>query len=144
MVEDTANHPSVFAYGVGSEFSGDPNCAPSYDVEGCQYWKDFNSIASTIRTAMGSNKKLVTTATYQSSCSNPKLCNPTVPCIGHVINGEHAGADVDFWGVDIYSPGPGAAYLRQNIFAATKKAVLYARVWIHISANSPWHSPREI
>jgi hypothetical protein len=78
-------------------------------------------IASTIRQAMGSNAKLVTTATYQSSCTNLNFCNPAVPDIGHVINGEHAGADVDFWGVDIYSPGPGAAYLRQYVFAATTK-----------------------
>jgi len=121
-VEDTAHHPAVFAYGVGSEFGGDPNCASNGgDVRNCQYWKDFNTIASTIRQAMGSNRKLITTATYQSSCSNPKLCSPTVPCIGHVINGEHAGADVDFWGVDVYSPNPGAAYLRQNIFKATTK-----------------------
>jgi len=121
MVKDTASHPAVFAYGIGSEFAGDPNCAPSFDVSNCQYWKDFNAIASAVRQAMAGSMKLITTATYQSSCTNPRLCSTAVLDIGHVINGEHAGADVDFWGVDIYSPTPGADYLRHDIFKATSK-----------------------
>jgi hypothetical protein len=104
------------AYAVGSEFSGDPNAAPT-----SPYWSDFKAVVSTIRQNMGNNRKLVTTAVYQTTCTSPSLCPTQVLDLGHVINGEAAGAEVDFWGVDIYSPNPGSSWLRESIFKATKK-----------------------
>lgn len=68
MVEETSKHPAVFAYSVGSEFSGDPNVGAN-----SAYWTDFKAVVSSIRGAMGTAKKLVTTGTYQTTCSNP-LC----------------------------------------------------------------------
>jgi len=116
MVQETADHPAVMSYAVGSEFSGDPNAGPT-----SPYWTDFKAVASTIRQNMGNNKKLITTAVYQTTCTSPTLCPKKVLDLGHVINGEAAGAEVDFWGVDIYSPDPGTAWLRESIFKATKK-----------------------
>ena len=111
MVEGTADHPAVMGYSVGSEIGGDPNDNPSY-------WSDFNVIALAIRSALNGRLKIVTTGAYQADCTS---CNPVVPCLGHVINGEKYGAKVDVWGVDIYSPDPDEPNLRKNIFAATTK-----------------------
>jgi len=119
MVKETAGHPAVFAYSVGSEFSGDPNVGPN-----SPYWNDFKTVVSSIRGAMGGAKKLVTTGTYQTTCRQP-LCPAKILDLGHVINGEAAGANVDFWGVDIYSPHPNALWLREAIFKATKRPFVF-------------------
>ena len=96
MVTETKGHAAVFSYSIGSEIGGDPNNNEAY-------WSDFNLVAHAVRRALGTAKKLITTGTYQADCSS---CQPVVPVIGHVINGERYKADVDVWGVDIYSPNP--------------------------------------
>jgi hypothetical protein len=119
MVKETSAHPAVFAYSIGSEFSGDPNVGGN-----SAYWNDFKAVITSIRGAMGTAKKLITTGTYQTTCGLP-LCPKTILDLGHVINGEAAGADVDFWGVDIYSPDPHADWLRKSIFKATKRPFVF-------------------
>jgi hypothetical protein len=111
MVQSTADHPAVLGYSVGSEIGGDPNSNPGY-------WTDFNAVATTIRSSLDGRRKIITTGTYQADCTS---CDPVVPCLGHVINGEKYGAVVDVWGVDIYSPDPDEPQLRSNIYAATTK-----------------------
>jgi hypothetical protein len=113
LVSATADHPAVMGYSIGSEIGGDPNDNPPY-------WKDFILLGNAIRSSLNGRKKIVTTGTYQADCTS---CTPVVPCLGHVINGEKfgAGAVVDVWGVDIYSPNPSDPILMHNIFSATTK-----------------------
>mmetsp|Transcript_34838 Transcript_34838/g.68448 ORF Transcript_34838/g.68448 Transcript_34838/m.68448 type:complete len:441 (+) Transcript_34838:23-1345(+) len=109
MVNVTRHHPAVWAYSIGSEIGGDPNNNPAY-------WSDFNIVAKTVRSAMGSYQKLITTGSYQTNG-----VSPDVPCIGHISNGEKYGAIVDVWGVDVYSPDPDDEDLMENIKKYTTK-----------------------
>jgi len=113
MASQTNTHPAVFGYSVGSEISGDPNNNPPY-------WQDFSLLVDTLRSNLGSSRKIITTGTYQSDCANPP-----VPVLGHVINGEAFGVKVDAWGVDIYSPNPNEPTLRKNIYTYTKKPLFF-------------------
>jgi hypothetical protein len=114
MVSMTADHPAVMGYSIGSEIGGDPN-------NNSAYWSDFGAIANAIRTALGGRRKIITSGTYQADCTS---CVPPVPVLGHVINGERAGVDIDVWGVDIYSPNADEPNLRANIFQATRRPLM--------------------
>jgi hypothetical protein len=92
MVLETADHPAVWSYEIGSEMGGNPN-------NNSAYWSDFNKIATAILSALGTRKKLISTGTYQADCTG---CVPPVPVLGHVCSGEHYNAIVDVWGVDVY------------------------------------------
>eukprot|EP00759_Apiculatamorpha_spiralis_P021498 PhF_6_TR26261/c0_g1_i1/m.37577 len=114
MVLETADHPAVMGYSIGSEIGGDPNNNPSY-------WADFNAVIAAARRGLQGRRKIITSGTYQADCTS---CSPVVPVIGHIINGEKYGADVDVWGVDIYSPDPDEPTLRQHVYQATTKPLM--------------------
>jgi len=119
MVTQTRDHPAVMGYSIGSEISGDPN-------NNKPYWDDFQLIAKSIRRTLQGRRKIITTGTYQTNNNNPN-----VPVLGHVINGEKYGVDVDMWGVDIYSPNPDEPNLRKDIFTYTKKPLFLPEYGTH-------------
>jgi len=127
MVERTRDHPAVMGYSIGSEISGDPN-------DNKAYWDDFQQLAKVIRSNLQGRKKIITTGTYQTNNANPPI-----PVIGHVINGEKYGVDVDVWGVDVYSPNPDDVTLRRDIFKFTKKPLFFPEYGVHFQPPADPH-----